>query len=257
MKNIVALLVVALTITYCSTDKAKNDVQSKADTLKSNVEEATPKIVLEEELPAAKSCELNLGKIKMSDDGYSLGKRTELTELLKQLKSKKCDIIEIVYVWETPPYDDMPMKVIYNRREGNLKEIYTQRNVIEDYTGISEACLISFLKNGEKYFSSLSDYCKDAKHDFNNREMNHIAIGTKPEQSEFDGSVEIVKVYIKKNAKDAPSIEFIEWSKVSPLGENWVVRCKHKGTNSFGAIVSENTWYYIQNSKVVDIKKIE
>lgn len=256
MKHIIVFLAVVLITTDCSRDKPKNDKVSN-DTTTSDLQMETSEIILKEEFPPAKTCKINLGKLKMSDDGYSIGKQTELTELLKQLKDKNCDIIEIIYVWKTPPYDDMPMKILYNRREGNLKEIYTRRNVIEDYANINEACLSSFLKNGEKYFESLSDYCKDAKHDFNNREMNQTAVGSKPEQSEFDGTVAIVKDYIKRNAKDASSIEFLEWSKVSPLGENWIVRCKHKGTNSFGAVVSENTWYYIQNSRAVDTKLIE
>src|SRR5258706_7284426 len=208
MRNIIALLAVATLATHCSRDKATNENTSKTDSVKSTSEKViTTDNVLKEELPPAKTCKLNLGKLKMSDDGYSLGKKTELTELLKQVKNKDCDIIEIVYVWETPPYDDMPMKINYNRREGRLKEIYTQRNVIEDYTNITDACLTSFLRGGEKDFGSLSNYCKDVNHDFNNREMNQITIGPKPGQSELDGSVKIVKDYIKENAKDASSIE--------------------------------------------------
>ena len=59
------------------------------------------------------------------------------------------------------------------------------------------------------------------------------------------------------SSKDASSIDYLEWSKVSQLGENWIVRCKYKGTNSMGAIVTENVWFYIQNNKVVDTKSIE
>lgn len=251
MKHIIVLLAVVLITTDCSRDKPTNDTTSN------NLQKETSGIILKEELPPAKTCKINLGKLKMSDDGYSIGKKTELTELLKQLKNKDCDIIEIIYVWETPPYDDMPMGIVYNRREGNLQEIYTRRNVIEDYTNINEACLSSFLKSGEKYFASLSEYCKDVKHDFNNRKMNQTSIGSKPKQSELDGTVTIVKDYINRNVKDASSIEFLEWSKVSQLGENWIVRCKHKWTNSFGGVVSKNNWYYIQNNKVVDTKDIE
>ena len=69
-------------------------------------------------------------------------------------------------------------------------------------------------------------------------------------------SVKIVSDYIKSNAKDASSIEFLEWSKVISIGKNWTVRCKYKGTNSLGGIVTENAWFYIQNSKVVDSKSI-
>jgi hypothetical protein len=87
--------------------------------------------------------------------------------------------------------------------------------------------------------------------------MKQTAIGKKPEQSELDGSVKIVKDYIKSNAKDSSSIDFVEWSKVSSMGDNWVVRCKYKGTNSFGAVVTENVWFYIQNNQVVKTKVID
>ena len=145
----------------------------------------------------------------------------------------------------------------FDKTTGSFKEIYTKTNVIEDYKNISPECLEKFLKNGEKSFYSLENYCQGATHDFNNREMNQTAIGAKPEQSELDASVKVVKDHVKEKAKDASSIEFLEWSKVSSLGDNWVVRCKYKGTNSFGAVVTENVWFYIQNNKVVDTKTIE
>lgn len=89
--------------------------------------------------------------------------------------------------------------------------------------------LKEFLKSGNQSFLSITDFCKDSKYEFNNREMKQTAIGTKPEQSELDASVKVVEDYVKANAKDASSIDFLEWSKVSAMGQNWVVRCKYKG----------------------------
>jgi len=241
MKYLIVFLVVALIFSSCS----------NSTTSKSNSENN-----LKEELPPLKTCSSDLGKINTNGDG-SIGKKTEMTELLKLLKNKECDIIEINFIQKSPPdrnYDDMDLKVIYNRVSGTLQNIFTKTNVIEDYKNISEECLVKFLEDGNKNFLALTDYCKDAKYDFNNREMKQAGIGTKPEQSELDGSVSIVKDYIKSNAKDASSIDFLEWSKVSSFGDSWVVRCKYKGTNSFGAIVTDNSWFYIQNNKVVDTK---
>jgi hypothetical protein len=214
---------------------------------------------LKEELPPLTKCQINAGRLKMHQNGYSIGKKTEMTEFKKQLKNKDCDVIEIVWVWDcSPQYDDMPMKIIYNRRTHNFKNIYTKTNVIEDYPNINEECLKEYVKKEKAFYSySLTDYCKDSKMDFNNREMKQTAIGPKPEQSELDASVKAVKDFIKEKAKDASSIEFLEWSKVSSLGDNWIVRCKYKGTNSFGAVVTENVWFYIQNNKVVDTKTID
>lgn len=242
------ILSLALTIASCSNDK------STSNNTITNPQKEEPKNILKEELPPLKTCNKNVGRLKMNDNGYSIGNKTELTELRKQLKNKDCDIIEIVWVW-VDSYD-MPMKIVYNKTTGNLKQICTGTNVIEEYTNVSAECLEQLLKHGEKSLSSLESYC-NAKYDYNNREMKQTAIGAKPEQSELDGSVKIVKDYIKTNAKDASSIDFLEWSKVSSFGVNWIVRCKYKGTNSFGGVVTENIWFYIQNSKVVDTKAIQ
>ena len=249
MKKIILLLAVIF-VTSCSNEQPTGS--------SNNSENSNHKNNLKEELPPLKTISLDAGRMKMHENGYSIGKKTELTELLKQLKNKDCDIIEIVWVWDcSPKYDDMAMKIVYNKTTGSFKEIYTKTNVIEDYKNITPECLEKFLKNGEKSFYSLESYCKDATHDFNNREMKVTAIGEKPEQSELDGSVKIVKDYLKSNAKDASSLDFLEWSKVTYSGENWIVRCKYKGKNSYGADVTENAWFYIQNSKVIDTKTFQ
>ncbi|HOF98756.1 MAG: hypothetical protein BWZ11_00738 [Bacteroidetes bacterium ADurb.BinA395] len=214
--------------------------------------------VLKEEIPQLQTRTIDVGKLKMHQDGYSIGEKTELTELQKQIKDEEVGTIEITWIWDcSPKYADMPMKIVYNKIDGVLKLIYTQNNVIEEYKNIMPECLSEFLKNGEKNFYSLESYCKDAKYDFNNREMTNKAVGNKPAQSELDGSVGIVKDYIKENANDASSIKFIEWSKVSSFGEYWVVRCKYKGTNALGGVVTENMWFYIQNNQVIKSKPIE
>jgi hypothetical protein len=249
MKKIIFLLAVTFA-TSCSNEHPTGFPNNSGNSNHQNE--------LKEELPPLKTISLNAGRFKMHQNGYSIGKKTELTELLKQLKNKDCDIIDIVWVWDcSPKYDDMAMKIVYNKTTGNFKEIYTKTNVIEDYKNITPECLEKFLKNHEKDFYSLEDYCKGATHDFNNREMKVTAIGEKPDQNELDGSVKIVKDYLKSNAKDASSLDFLEWSKVTESGEKWIVRCKYKGTNSFGANVTENAWFYIQNSKVIDTKTFQ
>ena len=86
--------------------------------------------------------------------------------------------------------------------------------------------------------------------------MTQRAVGEKPKQSELTGSVSIVEDYVKSNANDASSIDFLEWSKISPFGEFWIVRAKYKGTNAVGGVVTENTWFYIQNGQVIKTKPI-
>ena len=248
MKKIITLFAVALITYSCSNETPTENTQT-----------VETKTTLKEELPPLKICKSDIGKIKTNGDG-SIGSKTEMTELLKLLKTKSCDLIEITFVQKSPPdrnYDDMPLKITYNRVTGLLKSIFTTNNISEDYTNVNEVCLMEYLKSGKKNFNSIESYCKDAKYDFNNRDKKHSALGNKPEQSDLDASVKIVEDYIKQKAKDASSIEFLEWSKVSPFGESWIVRCKYKGTNSLGAVVTENVWFYIQNSKVIDTKTIE
>jgi len=236
------LIIVTISILIgCNDSKTSDDNSSK--------------IELKEELPPANICKSDLGVLKMDVNGYSIGKKTELNELKKFLKDNSCDRIEITYQLKGSYGDNISKKIIYDKREKRLQDIYTLNNVIEDYKNVSPDGLKKFLEAGEKSFYSLSDYTK-SEYDFNNREMTNKAVGKKPLQSEWDGSVEVIKQFIKSNAKDASSIEFLEWSKVSPLDEYWIVRCKYKGSNSFGASVTENKWFYIQNEKVVKTKDI-
>lgn len=241
----------ALFIISCNnSNNTANDKQQGT-----SVKKDSTKIVLKEELPAAKTCQSDLGVLRMDVNGYSVGKKTELTELRRLLKNKDCDIIEITYEWKGSYGDNIAKKIIYDKREKRLQDISTHNNVIEDYKDVSVEGLKMFLDKGEKSFYSLADYT-DAKYDFNNREMKQKTVGNQPSQSEWDGSVKVVADYIKTNSKDASSVKFLEWSKVSPFDEFWIVRCKFKGTNSIGAVVTENKWFYIQNDKVVKTKDI-
>jgi hypothetical protein len=253
MKKIFLPIALSLFILSCSNNNSNDE--KKGEDLKKSTEN---KPILKEELPPLKTCKSDIGKVKTDENG-SVGSKTEMTELKKLLKNKDCDILEVTFIQKSPPdrnYEDMPLKVIYNRITGNLKNIFTQRNVIEEYKNVNEKCLLEFLQSGQQHFLGLSDFCKDTKYEFNNKEMKETAIGIRPEQSELNGSVKIVSDFIKSNAKDPSSVEFLEWSKVISIGENWTVRCKYKGTNSLGTIVTENTWFYIQNSKVVESKSI-
>ena len=77
-------------------------------------------------------------------------------------------------------------------------------------------------------------------------------IGQKPEQSEWDGSIDIVKKWIKENANDPDSIKYESWSKVSPLNNNsWFVAVKFRGKNAFGAYVLNEMRFEIRNGKIV------
>jgi hypothetical protein len=82
------------------------------------------------------------------------------------------------------------------------------------------------------------------------------APGAKPEVNPQDGSVKLVEEFIKANAKNPSTIQFLEWSALSTEGGYWKVRCKYVGVSSFNAEVTTNAWFYIQNNNVVREKII-
>lgn len=63
--------------------------------------------------------------------------------------------------------------------------------------------------------------------------------------SEWDGSVYPVELYLKKNLKDPDSYEAIEWSKVQNTDDGYMVRHKYRAKNSFGGYVIENKIFYL------------
>jgi len=87
------------------------------------------------------------------------------------------------------------------------------------------------------------------------REEMPEKMSAKPE-IEKDGSVKIVTEFIKLNAKNPATFEFLEWSEVSTESGYWKVRCRYKGVSAFNAEVTTNSWFYMQNNKVVYTKII-
>lgn len=69
--------------------------------------------------------------------------------------------------------------------------------------------------------------------------------------SPYDGSVRQVKSWIKTNAKDPDSIEFIEWSPVTSSGSGYSVHVKYRGKNSFGGYTIENQVFTLDSSGTI------
>lgn len=213
---------------------------------------------IKEEMPPVEDTIINAGLLQTNQEGYTIDIPNERTILQDLLQNTDLQYITIDYIFKSlPPYENIPMQLVYDGIHKTLKVIYTKNNVIEEYSEVCRECLIDFLKAGETSFYSISNFCKDSKYDFNNREMTIHAVGERPEQSELDGSVKIVKDYIKNITKKPSSVEFKEWSKVTSAGEFWVVRCKFQAKNSFDDIVTNNVWFYIQNGEVVKMKSLD
>ncbi len=207
------------------------------------------------ETPPSTVCEKDLGNMKMDRNGDPIGSKQPVKVVGNLLKSDTCDIVRVSYQLTGSYGDPIAMATVYDRNSGTLTEIYTKTNVKNEYSGISKDTLLKYTKSGEKSWGQLSSYT-GVKYDFNNREMTESkGEGEKPEQSEWDGGVDVVKEYVKSNAKDPSSVKFVEWSKVTAANGFWVVKCKYSGTNSFGATVTDTQWFYIKNGRVEKTKQ--
>ena len=250
MRYILLLIVVVVmtTSTGCANRSGGPSGASIDTTTKS--EELT-KQVLSEEQPPIQKAQVNIGTLKQHQDGYSIGSETEWTKLKKLLSDKKNDATEISWVWDCgTQYGHMPMKLIYDRNSGTLSRIFTQTNVKEVYSGVSPEGLQAFLANNENDIYAIERYSKDAKYDFNNREMRNAKAGAKPEQ-ESNGTVKIVADFIKDNIQNA---KILGWSKVVAYNDYWAVRCEYSAKNTLGESISNNIWFYIQKGQVVALK---
>lgn len=60
----------------------------------------------------------------------------------------------------------------------------------------------------------------------------------KPYQSQWDGSVNAVERWVKKNARDPKSVEFVTWSTLREVKYNeWEITCKWRARNAYGGMV--------------------
>lgn len=79
--------------------------------------------------------------------------------------------------------------------------------------------------------------------------------GPKPENRQWDGSVDAVREYLRASLNDYDSSEFVEWSPVVSTRVKkepfWLLRLKLRAKNAFGAYVLRDTFYFMQNGRVV------
>lgn len=71
--------------------------------------------------------------------------------------------------------------------------------------------------------------------------------------SSWDASVKQVDKWLRDNLNDPKSLEIVEWSKVVKTedGSGYLVRCKYRAKNSFGAMVLENKIFALDKDGVV------
>lgn len=66
--------------------------------------------------------------------------------------------------------------------------------------------------------------------------------------SPADASVRQVRDYLRQNLKDPSSIEYIEWSRVMPTDNGYLVSVKYRAKNSFGGYVVEQNTFILDKS---------
>ncbi len=70
--------------------------------------------------------------------------------------------------------------------------------------------------------------------------------------SPADGSVQQVRDYLRDNLKDPRSVEYIEWSRVMPTDNGYLVSVKYRAKNSFGGyVVEQNTFILDKTGRVI------
>jgi hypothetical protein len=191
-------------------------------------------------------CVEDAGTFEQDVNGYSVGSKTERQALIKLLKSGNCDVIQISYYLHSGTYNNnIHQTLVYNKTAQSLI-VKFDNGYADSYTGISPNALLAHLKKGKKSYYDIEAVKMSAID-----AVPDVPIGDKPKQSDYDGSVPVVKQYVLKSANDESSIKFIDWSEVQAYGKFWVVRCKYKGSNSYGGIVTENRLYFIQNGIVI------
>jgi len=204
--------------------------------------------------PASIICSESLGKLNVDENAIPIGSKQPVKTMKKLLESG-CNIIHITYTLTPKGDDPIDMMTEYDARTQKLTEIYTSTNVKEEYTGVSKEKLAQYVRSGNKEWNGL-DKDNGVAHNFNNREMKVAqGEGEKPLQSAWDGHVTEVERYIKQTANDPSSLEFLEWSPITAVDGYWVVKCKYKGSNAFGGIVTNTTWFYIKNGQVEKTKQ--
>lgn len=206
------------------------------------------------------SVESNIGKI-IYDSNSGLPKSSNktiplksLAKLVKEHPQSKEIIILYNKAFSSGDYSN-DIKLVYDRNEQTVIEITISSNIKDVYDNITDKVITAAANDKEcTTLYCLTSYSKsEMKTDFSERTID--AVGPKPKQDPNDYSVKEVVDYIKNNNTSA-KVEFLEWSKVSSIGSDWVVRAKYKITNN-GQKIIDNSWYYIQNNAVVKTKKIE
>lgn len=78
-----------------------------------------------------------------------------------------------------------------------------------------------------------------------------VRFGAQPEQRPWNKSYRVIEEFLESTAHDPDSIEIDACTEVFYTENGWLVGCKYRGRNSFGAKILKFNWFTIAHRKVV------
>ncbi len=108
-----------------------------------------------------------------------------------------------------------------------------------------------------KEYKETQSIIKPARERWARLAAEELVLGSKPENSKWDGSVLCVDKYLKATLNDYDSAEYVEWSPVTRIdlkGEPyWTVRLKLRAKNAFGGKILKEAIFFIRQNQVVNV----
>ena len=260
MRKFVFFLLSAMFLFSCQNNQNTQDNQNTQESSSKQPQKIPAPVEEKPDIYTEPSVEKNIGKI-IYDSNSGLPKSSNKANPLKSLakiikENPKSKEVIILYnkAFSSGDYSN-DIKLVYDRNKQTVIEITISSNIKDVYDNITDNVIIAAANDKEcTTLYCLTSYSKSKmKTDVSERTID--AVGPKPKQDPNDYSVKEVVDYIK-NKNTSAKVEFLEWSKVSSIGSDWVVRVKYKITKN-GQEIMDNSWYYIQDNAVVKTKKIE
>jgi len=129
---------------------------------------------------------------------------------------------------------------------------FAMNNFYQD-SKVQRGKIVAFLKGEGAQMSERQKKIQQAISEFQSQPTVKRQAGPKPKQRELDAQVPVVADYIREKLRGR-KVRFSAWSKVSSIGDKWVVRVEFKYSNDYGGWTQDNRWFYIRDEKVIGSK---
>lgn len=126
-------------------------------------------------------------------------------------------------------------------------DVYKNRNLYAE--------LLEMNPGNKKFKTKHAHYAGKVEEQEAKSRLRKVAFGEKPKASGWDGSYYEVQNYLKTVAHDPGSIEMDGCTQVYHSDNGWLVGCRYRGKNAFGALIRQAQWFTIQRGQVVKVDK--